>query len=80
MKKKGRSGALLQVQNDYKDGADEDYSRLFQRFYREDSSHNSKKSGYGIGLAMAQTIMERVKGSINASWKDGVITFTVIYQ
>ena len=80
LKKKGRSGALLQVQNDYKDGADEDYSRLFQRFYREDSSHNSKKSGYGIGLAMAQTIMERVKGSINASWKDGVITFTVIYQ
>ncbi len=80
LKKKGRAGALLRVQNDYRDGADVDYSRLFQRFYREDSSHNSKKSGYGIGLAMAQTIMERVKGSINAYWKDGVVTFTVIYQ
>ncbi len=79
LKKKGRSGALLIVQNDYRDGGDVDYSRLFQRFYREDTSHNSKKPGHGIGLAMAQTIVERMKGTIAADWKDGVISFTVTF-
>lgn len=77
LKKKGRSGALLQVSNDYKDGAGQDYRKFFQRFYRADTSHNSKKSGHGIGLSMAQSITEKMKGNIGASWKDGVITFTV---
>lgn len=78
LKKKGRSGAMLQVSNNYADGAGKDYSRFFRRFYRGDVSHNSQKSGYGIGLSMAQTITEKLKGKIMANWKNGVITFTVI--
>ncbi len=77
LKKRGRSGAQMQVSNDYKDGAGKDYSRFFRRFYRGDVSHNSKETGYGIGLSMAQTITEKLKGNITAAWKDGVITFTV---
>ena len=77
LKKRGRSGAQLQVSNDYRDGSSKDYSRFFHRFYRGDQSHNSKKSGYGIGLSMAQTITGKLKGNITAHWKDGVITFTV---
>ncbi len=78
LKKKGRSAVMMQVSNDYKDGADTDYSKFFRRFYRGDVSHNSQKSGYGIGLSMAQTITEKLKGKISASWKNGVITFTVV--
>ena len=69
LKKRGRSGAVLQVSNDFEEGSGKDYSRFFRRFYRGDQSHNSKQSGYGIGLSMAQTIAE--------NWKDGVITFAV---
>lgn len=76
VKKKGRNGALLLVSNDYKDGKGEDYSKFFRRFYRGDTSHSSKKAGHGIGLSMAQSIVEKMKGTIAASWKDGVITFT----
>lgn len=77
LKKRGKSGVLLTVSNDYQDGAGVDYSRFFRRFYRGDTSHNSKKAGHGIGLSMASTIVERLGGSISASWKGGVISFTV---
>lgn len=77
LRKRGKVGAHLFVSNDYADGAGVDYSKFFQRFYRGDTSHNSKKSGYGIGLSMAQTITEKMKGSISAKWKSGVVTFTV---
>jgi signal transduction histidine kinase len=76
LKKRGK-GAQIQVSNTYQEGAGEDYGRFFRRFYRGDVSHNSKQSGYGIGLSMAQTIAEKFRGSIAAGWKNGVITFTV---
>lgn len=77
LKKRGRSGAVFSVSNDYKDGGGQDFSRFFRRFYRGDTSHNSKKAGHGIGLSMAQSIAEKMQGTIGVSWKDGVITFTV---
>ena len=71
--------ARLVVSNSYADGADVDFSRFFDRFYRQDESHNHEKSGYGIGLSMAQNIVERMNGKIQASWEDGMISFTVLY-
>ena len=46
-------------------------------FYREDESHNNKKSGYGIGLSMAQTMVKLFKGSISVSYSGDTITFLV---
>ncbi len=74
--RKGKT-AVLTVANDYADGAGVDYSRFFERFYREDQSHNSEKKGFGIGLSMAESITEMFRGKIGAFWKDGVITFQV---
>ena len=69
----------LTVSNDYKDGASVDYSRFFERFYRQDESHSrGKKSGYGIGLSMAEGFVRMFSGKIDVSWKDGVIHFTVV--
>lgn len=65
------------VSNDYKDGENVDTSRFFERFYREDASHNSEKAGYGIGLSMAESIVKLHKGKISAAYSSGVITFTV---
>lgn len=80
--KKGKQ-IRLYVSNSYADGEKVDYSRFFERFYREDTSHtgtNDKKGGYGIGLSMAESICKLYRGSIGASWKDGVITFTCQFR
>lgn len=54
-----------------------DYSRFFERFYRGDTSHNSAKAGYGIGLSMAEDLTKLLKGRISVRWDQGVITFQV---
>lgn len=44
---------------------------LFERFYRADSSRNSKTGGTGIGLSVAKAIVISHKGKITAESKDG---------
>lgn len=71
--------ARLEISNTYAAGKDVDYSKFFERFYREDESHNNqKKSGYGIGLSMAQSMVKLFKGSISVNYKDDTITFVVL--
>lgn len=71
-----RKGSVrLVVSNSYKDGANVDYNKFFDRFYREDKSHNIDKGGYGIGLSIAENICRQYNGSIKAFWKNGEISF-----
>ena len=70
--------ARLTVANSYADGKNVDYSRFFDRFYREDESHNQKQPGYGIGLSMAESLVRIFKGRIWVSYKKGVFGFTVL--
>ncbi len=70
-------GVLLTVSNSYAEGANVDYRKFFDRFYREDTSHNNQK-GYGIGLSMAESICRQYQGKIQAEWKDGVISFVCL--
>lgn len=72
---KGR-GIKLSVTNNYAAGEKQDYSKFFERFYRDDQSHNIDKGGYGIGLSIADGIVKTYRGKIDVSWKDGVIDFT----
>lgn len=72
--KKGRM-IRLTVSNTYADGANVDFTRFFERFYRQDDSHNSDKGGYGIGLSLAESICQQYDGSIHVRWKDGMISF-----
>ena len=76
---KGR-GIRLSVSNSYADGKNVDYSKFFERFYRADQSHNVDKGGYGIGLSIAESLVKQYNGFINASWKDGIITFDCILK
>ena len=75
--KKGK-GIRLVVSNTYAEGKNQEYSRFFDRFYRADTSHSEQKKGYGIGLSIAQNIVQMYRGSIDVSWKDGVISFTCV--
>lgn len=75
--------AVLTVANSYKNGSGIDTNRFFERFYREDESHHydgKQKSGFGIGLSMAQDLVSAFGGKINASWSDGVMNFTVTFK
>ena len=52
--------------------------RLFDRFYRADTSRNRKSGGYGIGLSVARAIANSHGGSIEAIKEgDNVIRFVV---
>lgn len=77
---KSKKSIRLCVSNNYADGASVDYTRFFERFYRQDESRaqDSSKGGFGIGLSIAESIVQSYSGSISASWKDGIITFTCI--
>ena len=75
--KKGKTVRLI-FSNTFAEGAGVNYSRFFERFYREDESHNVDKGGYGIGLSIAESICQQYGGSISVSWKNGEIAFTCL--
>lgn len=75
----GKKGFRALVSNTYKNGEGQDYTHFFERFYRGDESHNSQKAGYGIGLSMAQEATRLLGGKIQVEYKDGVITFGVVF-
>ncbi len=53
--------------------------RIFDRFYRVDSSHNRDIEGNGLGLAIAQNIVSMHKGKISVHSAEGEGTaFTVV--
>ena len=43
---------------------DEDISKIFEPFYRVDSSRSKKTGGYGLGLSLCKKIMDAHEGSI----------------
>lgn len=49
----------------------ENLNRLFDRFYRMDTSRSSQTGGYGIGLSVAKAIVSAHNGKISATSKDG---------
>ncbi|MBQ1492539.1 MAG: GHKL domain-containing protein [Blautia sp.] len=70
----------LTVSNSYAEGENINYSRFFDRFYRQDEAHSIDKGGFGIGLSIAESLVHQYRGSISASWKDGVISFTCLLR
>lgn len=53
--------------------------RLFEQFFRLDSSRGSGSGGAGLGLAIAKEIVELHKGTIRASSSDGEIVFEIFF-
>ena len=49
----------------------DDIRHIFDRFYRADQSRNSETGGHGIGLSIAQAIVNMHGGKIEAASPDG---------
>lgn len=76
-KSKLGKNAVLRVSNSFKNEKEIDFANFFDRFYREDESHNSKKGGFGIGLSMAKNLIDAFDGKIGVSYDNEIISFEV---
>lgn len=69
--KKKKKDIFLTVENTTNPLNTSDLEHLFDRFYRDDASHNAETGGYGIGLSIAKAAAEMHHGKITASSEDG---------
>ena len=71
LRKEGKN-AVLEVSNKTENElTNEQLSHVFERFYRMDGSRNSQTGGHGIGLSMANAIVNAHGGHISARTTDG---------
>ena len=71
LRKEGRD-AVIEVSNETENElTNEQLSHVFERFYRMDSSRNSQTGGHGIGLSMANAIVNAHGGHISAHTTTG---------
>ena len=69
---------VLAVRNTGEPIPQEHLEHLFERFYRVDGSRSRKEGGYGLGLAIADTIVASHRGQIEvSSSQEGGTVFTV---
>ena len=83
LRKEGRS-AVIEVRNSTEnEQTNEMLSHVFERFYRADASRNSQTGGHGIGLSMANAIVNAHDGKITARTSTGhdfTVTATIPLQ
>lgn len=74
-----KKGSKLEVYNTVDNIDTENLDKLFDRFYRADSSRARETGGYGIGLSIAKSIVEAHHGKLTVKSEDGKsICFTVV--
>jgi len=73
----GKGEIKLSVDNPGEGIAPEHLSRVFDRFYRVDSSRQRSTEGAGLGLAIAKSIMAAHRGSVHVQSEGGRTRFEI---
>jgi len=74
---KEKNDVTIEIENQGDPIPEKDREKIFERFYRADQSRNRNEKRYGLGLAIAKSIVEKYNGTIKVSSKDGFTSFTV---
>ena len=69
----------MTVSNSSEEISKDKLDKIFDRFYRVESSRSRKTGGSGLGLNIAKTIIENHKGTINVINKDNITSFIVTF-
>lgn len=75
-----KNDIILEVTNYGDTIAKEDYEKIFERFYRVDKSRNRSSNRYGLGLAIAKSIVLKHNGKISVASNNGYTTFKIILK
>ena len=75
--KRDNDNVRIVVSNVGKTILPEKLARIFEQFYRVDSSRSTSTGGSGLGLAIAKEIVELHGGTIEAASADEKIVFTL---
>lgn len=75
--KKDKNNIKICITNHGDPIKDGDEEKIFERFYRADKSRSRDKNRYGLGLAIAKSIVLNHNGSIKANSKEGKTTFSI---
>ena len=76
--KKERGYAVLSVINAGEEIPEELQEKLFERFFRADDARNGEDKHYGLGLAIAKSIVDNHKGRIEVRCFDGLVEFRAL--
>ena len=78
--KNEKNDIVLKVSNKGNPIPKGDEEKIFERFYRVDESRNRNENRYGLGLAIAKSIVVNHGGKISARSADGVTVFVVHFK
>lgn len=76
LRRAGRGRVRLEAANPGRDMDERELESVFRRFYRGDAAR-SRDGSFGLGLAIARSLVAEHNGRIWAKSSDGIITFTV---
>ena len=77
---KDKNNIILKVTNKGEPIPKEDEEKIFERFYKRDNSRNRDTNNYGLGLAIAKSIVTQYNGNITAYSVNEYTTFKVVLR